>query len=146
MKIKNVVLLATIFQGNITNVFCDSLRSRAIKGERDLQQVGRKQAPPGYNNASKEGMRLRYGSLEGPENGVYVRGKSKEKVILLPDYWPDLIHEDSITVQLTAIGSGQELYVEKIEDNKVYVNGDNYFYYIQAERKDVERFEVEYEV
>ena len=93
---------------------------------------------------SKEGMRLRYGSLEGPENGVYVRGKSQEKVILLPDYWPDLIHEDSITVQLTAIGGGQELYVEKIEDNKVYVNGDNYFYYIQAERKDVERFEVEY--
>jgi len=95
---------------------------------------------------SKEGMRLRYGSLEGPENGVYVRGKSKEKVILLPDYWPDLIHEDSITVQLTAIGGGQNLYVEKIEDNKVYVNGENYFYYIQAERKDVERFEVEYEV
>ena len=95
---------------------------------------------------SKEGMRLRYGSLEGPENGVYVRGKSKEKVILLPDYWVDLVHEDSITVQLTAIGGGQELYVEKIEDNKVYVNGENYFYYIQAERKDVERFEVEYEV
>ena len=94
---------------------------------------------------SKEGMRLRHGVLEGPENGVYVRGKSQEKVILLPEYWPDLIHEDSITVQLTAIGSGQELYVEKIEDNKVYVNGDNYFYYIQAERKDVDRFEVEYE-
>lgn len=95
---------------------------------------------------SKDGMRLRHGVLEGPENGVYVRGKSKEKVISLPDYWVDLIHEDSITVQLTAIGGGQELYVEKIEDNKVYVNGENYFYYIQAERKDVERFEVEYEV
>jgi hypothetical protein len=94
---------------------------------------------------SKEGMRLRYGSLEGPENGVYVRGKSKEKVILLPDYWVDLIHEDTITVQLTAIGSGQDLYVEDIKDNKVFVNGDNYFYYIQAERKDVDRFEVEYE-
>ena len=94
---------------------------------------------------SKEGMRLRYGSLEGPENGVYVRGKSKEKVISLPDYWVDLVHEDSITVQLTAIGGGQNLYVEEIKDNKVYVNGENYFYYIQAERKDVERFEVEYE-
>jgi len=94
---------------------------------------------------SKEDWRLRYGSLEGPENGVYVRGKSKEKVILLPDYWVDLVHEDSITVQLTAIGKGQDLYVEDIKDNKVYVNGDNYFYYIQAERKDVEKLEVEYE-
>ncbi len=95
---------------------------------------------------SKEGMRLKYGVLEGPENGVYVRGKSKEKVILLPDYWVDLVHEDTITVQLTAIGKGQDLYVEDIKDNKVYVNGENYFYYIQAERKDVERFEVEYEI
>jgi len=94
---------------------------------------------------SKKGMRLHHGVVEGPEHSVYVRGKSKEKVILLPDYWVDLIHEDTITVQLTAIGSGQDLYVEDIKDNKVYVNGENYFYYIQAERKDVERFEVEYE-
>ena len=94
---------------------------------------------------SKKGMRLHHGVVEGPEHSVYVRGKSKEKVILLPDYWVDLIHEDTITVQLTAIGSGQDLYVEDIKDNKVYVNGDNYFYYIQAERKDIDRFEVEYE-
>jgi len=95
---------------------------------------------------SKKGdWRLRYGSLEGPENGVYVRGKSKEKVILLPDYWVDLVHEDSITVQLTAIGGGQNLYVEDIKNNKVFVNGENYFYYIQAERKDVDKLEVEYE-
>ena len=94
---------------------------------------------------SKKGMRLHHGVVEGPEHSVYVRGKSKEKVILLPDYWVDLVHEDTITVQLTAIGSGQDLYVEDIKDNKVFVNGDNYFYYIQAERKDIERFEVEYE-
>jgi hypothetical protein len=95
---------------------------------------------------SKKGMRLHHGVLEGPEHSVYVRGKSKEKVILLPDYWVDLVHEDTITIQLTAIGSEQDLYVEDIKDNKVFVNGDNYFYYIQAERKDVDRFEVEYEV
>mgnify|MGYP006874404855 CR=1 FL=1 len=95
---------------------------------------------------SKEGMRLHHGVVEGPEHSVYVRGKSKEKVILLPDYWVDLIHEDTITIQLTAIGTEQDLYVEDIKDNKVFVNGDNYFYYIQAERKDVDRFEVEYEI
>jgi len=95
---------------------------------------------------TKEGMRLHHGVVEGPEHSVYVRGKSKEKVILLPDYWEGLVHEDTITVQLTAIGGEQNLYVEDIKDNKVYVNGENYFYYIQAERKDIERFEVEYEV
>jgi hypothetical protein len=93
---------------------------------------------------SKKGMRLHHGVLEGPEHGVYVRGKSKEKIIELPDYWIDLVHEDSITVQLTAIGGSQELYVEDIKENKVYVTGTHYFYTIQAERKDVERFEVEY--
>ena len=95
---------------------------------------------------TKEGMRLRYGVLEGPENGVYVRGRTKGSVIQLPDHWTGLVHEDSITVQLTPIGKSSELYVKDIADNKVLVSNDTeYFYYIMAERKDVERFEVEYE-
>ena len=95
---------------------------------------------------TKEGMRLRYGVLEGPENGVYVRGRTKGSVIQLPDHWTGLVHEDSITVQLTPIGKSSELYVKDIADNKVLVSNDTeYFYYIMAERKDVERFEVEYD-
>ena len=95
---------------------------------------------------TKEGMRLRYGVLEGPENGVYVRGRTKGSVIQLPDYWTGLVYEDSITVQLTPIGKSSELYVKDIADNKVLVSNDTeYFYYIMAERKDVDRFEVEYE-
>ena len=49
---------------------------------------------------SKEGMKLQYASLEGPENGVYVRGTTKETFITLPDYWRDLVHNNSITVSL----------------------------------------------
>jgi hypothetical protein len=95
---------------------------------------------------TKEGMRLRYGVLEGPENGVYVRGRTKGSVIQLPDHWTGLVHEDTITVQLTPIGKSSELYVKDIADNKVLVSNDTeYFYYIMAERKDVERFEVEYD-
>ncbi len=75
---------------------------------------------------TKEGKKLRYGSLEGPENGVYVRGKLKgSNVIELPDYWTKLIDPESITVQLTPVGSHQKLYVEKIEDNKVYIANEN---------------------
>ena len=98
---------------------------------------------------TKEGKRLRHGVLEGPEHGVYIRGKHNGHIIELPDYWTGLVDEDSITVQLTAIGKAQELYVENIEDNKVYIASErtieNYFYYIQAERKDVDKIEVEYE-
>ena len=102
------------------------------------------------DHPTKEGMKLRYGSLEGPENGVYVRGRLKDSnVIELPDYWTGLVHEDSITVSLTAIGKSQELYVIDINDNKVTVGGGddeniNCFYTIFAERKDVEKLKVEY--
>lgn len=101
---------------------------------------------------TKPGKKLRYGSLEGPENGVYVRGKIKGTVIELPEYWTKLVDPDSITVQLTPIGKHQKLYVDRIENNCVYIEnysvmgGDcNCFYFIQAERMDVDKLEVEIE-
>jgi hypothetical protein len=99
------------------------------------------------DHPTKEGMKLRHGSLEGPEDGVYVRGRLKDdNVIELPDYWTGLVHEDSITVNLTAIGRGQDLWVEDIVDNTVIVGGENVncFYTVFATRKDVEQFDVEY--
>ena len=95
---------------------------------------------------TKEGMRLRYGSLEGPENGVYVRGRMDgEQVIELPDYWLGLVHEDTITVSLTAIGPGS-VWVESIENNVITVGGsEKFFYHVFAERKDIEKLVVEYE-
>ncbi len=69
-------------------------------------------------------------------------------MIELPDYWVGLVHEDSITVNLTPIGKYQHLYVEDIKDNKVFVNcvgGDvKCFYTIYGERKDIEKLEVEF--
>jgi hypothetical protein len=98
------------------------------------------------NHQSKPDHKLRYGSLEGPENGVYVRGKSTNTIIELPDYWTWLVDEDTITVNITPIGKNQKLFVEKIENNKVYIkNGAwlssdvNYFYTVYGERKDVEK-------
>jgi hypothetical protein len=92
--------------------------------------------------------RLQYTSLEGPEAGVYLRGETTEKVIELPDYWMELVYQDSITVQLTPIGSPCIHYVEKIEDNKVYINCQdgkpNCYYLIQAKRKDVSGPKLEY--
>ena len=95
---------------------------------------------------TKEGKRLHHGVLEGPEHAVYVRGRSSNGIIELPDYWTGLVHEHSITVQLTPIGKSSDLYVKDIIDNTIEVEADcEYFYFVQAERKDVERFEVEYD-
>jgi hypothetical protein len=99
------------------------------------------------DHPTKPDMKLRYGSLEGPENGVYIRGRLKDSnVIELPDYWTELVHEDTITVNLTAIGKSQDLWVEDIVDNTVIVGGNNIncFYTVFAERKDVEKLIVEF--
>ena len=101
------------------------------------------------DHPTKEGMRLQYGSLEGPENGVYVRGEIEgNNTIELPDYWIGLVDENSITVQLTPQHHAQpNLFVDRIEDNKVYLRSDkrvNAYYIVHATRKDVDPLEVEW--
>lgn len=100
------------------------------------------------NHPSKPNLKLRYGSLEGPENGVYVRGITTSDVIELPDYWMLLIDENTITVNLTGINSKAPS-VKHVKDNKVYLNkplfGDiNCYYMVFAERKDVDKLVVEF--
>jgi len=102
---------------------------------------------------NKPNHRLRHICLEGPEAGVYCRGKGKGKVIELPDYWRGLIEEDTVSVHLTPIGNPYVLFVEKIDDNKVYVETNweksgvdiEYYYVINASRIDGEPLIVEYE-
>jgi len=97
------------------------------------------------DHPTKEGMKLRYGSLEGPEHGVYVRGRlNGENTIELPEVWLGLVDADTITVNLTPIGKG-ECWVEDIQNNTVTVGGHlNCFYMVLAERKDVEKLKVEF--
>ena len=104
------------------------------------------------NHPLKNNWKLRYGSLEGPENGVYVRGILKDEyVIETPDYWTGLVDPNSFTVTLTPIGKSDSiLYVEKIEDYKVFVNDFNNnpincFFTVWAERIDIPKLVVEYE-
>jgi hypothetical protein len=98
-----------------------------------------------------EGWRLRYVSLEGPESGVYCRGRVKnQKIIKLPDYWKDLVHEDSISVQLQPIGYHQNIIVKRWDSEFIYLQGQgggpvNCFYHVYAERKDVNPLLTEYE-
>ena len=98
------------------------------------------------DHPTKEDYQLVYGSLEGPEHGVYVRGKVTDGVIELPDYWSALVDEDTITVQLTAIGDSGNRWVVDVADNKVTTGGGAAFYFVQAERKDIDKLTVEVEV
>ena len=103
------------------------------------------------DHPTKSGMKLRYGSLEGPENGVYVRGELKNSnIIEVPDHWIGLVHPDSYTVHLTPIGRFAQLYVEKIENYNVFISDANMnpihcYYSVWAERKDIPKLITEYE-
>ena len=105
-----------------------------------------------------KGYRLRYACIEGPEVGVYYRGRLKESnVIHLPYYWKDLVHEDSITVQLQPIGSNQNLVIQEFSNEFIVIAEDSTntdlitdlstidcFYHVYGERKDVNPLIVEY--
>ena len=105
-----------------------------------------------------DGHRLRYACIEGPEVGVYYRGRLKgSNIIELPYYWKDLVHENSITVQLQPIGKNQNLVIESFNSSYVVIElGANQdfltneilidcFYHVYAERKDINPLIVEYE-
>jgi len=97
------------------------------------------------DHPTKENKKLQYGSLEGPEHGVFVRGTTNKNVIKLPDYWKDLVHEDSITVTLTPLHTFQSLYVKSKTPEQIVVGGveRSYDYVVYGERKDIDKLEVE---
>lgn len=97
---------------------------------------------------NQEGFRLRYGSLEGPEFGVYHRGRTTTSIINLPEYWGDLVDENTITVHLTPFKKNSDHWVEKIENNQIHINSEDgqisCFYIVHGERKDIDKLVVVY--
>ena len=110
-----------------------------------------KPKPFDIKHPSKEGWRLRYACIEGPEVGVYCRGRVRgEKIIKLPDYWKDLVDVESISVQLQPIGAHQDVIVKRWDEKFIYLQAQggmpvNCFYHVYAARKDVNPLYVEYE-
>ena len=95
---------------------------------------------------TKPGFKLAHGNLEGPEHGIYIRGKSETKRIFFPEYWVGLANMQSVTVTLTPIGKSQSLWIKTITDTYFEVAGSHhphFFYLVQAERKDVKPLQIE---
>jgi hypothetical protein len=88
---------------------------------------------------------LVHGCLEGPEGGVYYRGKGEivnnvSVDIALPSYVKSLARE--FTVQITPIYSGQkieQLYTSDVENNQftVYGNNTKFFWLVHGKRCDI---------
>ena len=131
-----------------------------VTGSVDCFSVGRLEARHKAADASPkkfdmehpskgEGHRLSHACIEGPEVGVYYRGRLKNSnVIELPTYWKDLVHADSISVQLQPIGAHQDIIVKRWDDEQVHLQSRgpipiDCFYHVYAERKDVNALVVE---
>lgn len=98
----NVQATAPVFNGNLNGV-----------------ASGNKVLPFDIPHVTQKGKRIRHIIAEGPEPGIYVRGKIKDtNVIELPEYWDGLVDPETITVTLTQIGYSQDLIVERIEWGK----------------------------
>ena len=172
---------ATLMVGAQVNTDSDARPENAIKAkgnveiEGDINQTGNQQVegeivastevtasgvtltsrkPFDIPHPTKDGYRLRHVCLEGPESAVYIRGRvcNGKNVIDLPAYWSGLIDYETITVQLTALGSHQNVIVKRISpiEQRVYLQAQggmpvDCFYHIMAERKDVNKLIVEYE-
>ena len=132
-----------------------------VRGSTDTNSFGRLEArhkvadasPKKFDivHPSEEGMRLAHACIEGAEVAIYHRGRVRnEKEILLPYYWKDLVHINSITVQLQPIGAHQDIIIKRWDDEKIYLQAKagmpiDCFYHVYAERKDINPLVVEYE-
>jgi len=146
------------FNGSVTiDLNLNVLGSLTVSGVNIISDINLAKALPAKpfdipHPSKSETHRLRYISLEGPEIAVYFRGKLEDtNVIELPEYWKDLIHPESISVNLTPYGTYQELYVEKIVWGQQIIiknresGPTNCYFTVYAERKDMEKLIVEYE-
>ena len=96
-----------------------------------------------------DGWRLRHVSLEGPESAVFYRGRTRTNEITLPYYWKDLVHANSITVQIQPIGHPQNIIVKEFDNEKIIIDSENTwidcFFHVYGERKDINPLITEYE-
>ena len=137
------------------NRIITSVDSDTVQGESNLTFDGSTLSVNGTLSAtrksfdiqhpSKPNKRLVYGSLEGPEFGVYIRGKvDGDNKIPFPDYWVDLVDMDTLSVHLTPINSEKSIYFTFSDNKYIYINREaEFFYFVCAERKDIDRLQVE---
>ena len=110
----------------------------------------KKNLPFDMPHPNKEGWRLRHVCIEGPEIAVYFRGRvTNKKYIDLPLYWKGLVDWTSITVNLTPVGSHQDVIVKRWDDERIYLQSNggmpiDCFYHVTGRRVD-DDLVVEYE-
>lgn len=104
VTIASNTVTATTFNGNLNGV---------ASGNKTLASFD-------IPHVKKKNTRIRHIVAEGPEPGIYIRGKLEgTNIIELPEYWNGLVDPDTITVTLTQIGTSQDLIIQDISGSIV---------------------------
>jgi len=97
---------------------------------------------------SKEGYRIRYGSLEGPEHAIYHRGKATGSIVYFPCHWEKLVDFNTITIHFTSNGKNADYWVKEVTNEYFQIGAStdeiDCFYIVHAERIDVPKITVIY--
>ena len=118
------------FDGDVLNVMGDVFVQGTLDAATKNFKIQHPTMPAYY---------LVHSSLEGPERGIYHRGKLKtSNIIHLPDYWLELTDDTDITVQLTPIGNSCQHFVKSVNREEIEVGCDcgkpHCFYIVHAQR------------
>jgi len=121
MRLGNLAIDNTL-QVGATGVFGANVTAPTFVGNLIGNVVGKASGNKSFDipHVTQPGKRIRHVCAEGPEPGIYIRGRLKDSnKIVLPEYWEGLIDPDSITVTLTQIGYSQDLIVDSIDWGKI---------------------------
>ena len=145
LEVKGVSNGLTIISAS-RGYFTEGLKADQISVENDIVSGGTLRAKVksfDIEHPTKPGKRLVYGALEGPEHGVYCRGRANELKVKLPPEWSKLIVPSTITVQISSAGKFQPIYFKEFISNWLYFGCDSditeydFFWEIKGARADV---------
>ena len=120
MSLGNLIVLKNQGIGQTLNVGGE-VNSPIFKGTLIGNVVGKASGNKSFDipHVTQKGKRIRHVCAEGPESGIYIRGRLEGKnIIELPEYWEGLVDPDTITVTLTQIGTSQDLIVDSVDWGK----------------------------
>lgn len=125
IDIKNAPITAN---GGIiaTTVVATSVTAATFTGALIGVASGNKVLPFDIPHWKEKGKRIRHVCAEGPEAGIYIRGKlDGSNIIELPEYWQGLVDYDTITVTLTPFGRpDKSLYVKDIDEDRIMISSE----------------------
>ena len=126
------------FDGNVLNIIGNVFVQGTLDAATKNFKIDHPTIPEYY---------LVHSSLEGPERGIYYRGKLKAiDTIHLPDYWNELTDDTDITVQLTPIGNSCQHFVKSVTQKEIIVGCDcgtpHCFYIVHAQRFNEGKFNI----